>query len=225
MSFNNPFFLGCETALLGTIILSGMDRLNLLKQNPDFTIEMPMNTMMYLIESSTNEEELERLYGLPLPKFGQTLENRMPNLKFNLRSVRLVLVKNDSGIKNIQVLESENPPFLICEDTSYINDLIKYAKKHNIYINEKEFREGNGVIILHENSFAAAKADDLYQKDKESHSMQISSIVPVGTDMENIPTYTLNNCGFMDITAPGFPQLHAPWKGKKYLLTGKKRTF
>ena len=217
-------FLGCEISLLGTIILSGMDQLKSLKQNPDFTIEMPMNTMMYLLESSTNENELERLDGLSLLEFGQTLEDNVENLKFNLKPVRCVLVKNDNGIKNIQVLESENPPFFIYEDTSYISALIEYAKKHHISINEKEFMKGKGVFILHANSFATAKADEMYRQNKEESSMQVSSIVPVGTDMTHIPSYTLDNCGFMDITAPGFPQLHTPWKSEKniYLLARKE---
>lgn len=215
-------FLGCEISLIGTIVISGMDPTKSLMQNPDFTVEIPMNTVKYLSESATDNDELAQISGDPLLELKQLTSEMTTD--FRLTQVYLVIPHNDNGVSNFQVLEAENLPILLYEDTAYIDRLLEYAERNSLPINEEIFRQENGVIILHENSFAAGEAERLYRYETENRPIHISSIVPVGTDMESIPVYPLYNCGFLDITATGFPQLNVPWKGQNniYLLARKE---
>ena len=41
---------GCEIGLLGIVVTKGTNQMNRLRKNPDFTIEVPMDTVTYLVE-------------------------------------------------------------------------------------------------------------------------------------------------------------------------------
>ena len=49
---------GCEIGLLGIVVTKGTNQMNRLRKNPDFTIEVPMDTVTYLVENGKNEMEL-----------------------------------------------------------------------------------------------------------------------------------------------------------------------
>ena len=49
---------GCEIGLLGIVVTKGTNQMNRLQKNPDFTIEVPMDTVTYLVENGKDEVEL-----------------------------------------------------------------------------------------------------------------------------------------------------------------------
>lgn len=215
-------FLGCEVALIGTIIISGMDQTKILRKNPDFTVEIPMNTINYLVEYSTDNEKLARVSNNSLLELKHLTEKMAT--KFKITQICLVVPDNDKTSLNFQILGADNLPILLYDDGSYFERIIDYARKNNISIDEKKFKDENGIIILHENSSATEDLNQVYQNDTNARTIHISSIMPIGTDMETVPVYSLYNCGFFDMNMGGFPRINVPWKGQNniYLLARKE---
>ena len=44
--------------------------------------------------------------------------------------------------------------------------------------------------------------------------IEVYDLVPVGTDMSDLLPETLVNCGYLDITKEGFPELELCWDGR-----------
>ena len=56
--------------------------------------------------------------------------------------------------------------------------------------------------------------------------IEVYDLVPVGTDMSDLLPETLVNCGYLDITKEGFPELELCWDGRNTnLLLVTEETF
>lgn len=214
-------FLGCELALLGTVVISGMDKMKKLRENPDFRVEVPWNTILYQMEHAVEEEDVERMRANSLGSLKDTLRNLATDIK--AEKVAWVLEASDAGMKNLQILEGKMPPILLTVDDDYRQAFLKYAEKNLLPIDEEAFRQGKGVLILHENSSAAKRADELYRSG-ESPFLSLASIPALGTAVETLPSYQVHILGFADMNAEDFPFLPLPWqrKGNIYLLVGEE---
>ena len=58
------------------------------------------------------------------------------------------------------------------------------------------------------------------------NTIEVYDLVPVGTDMSDLLPETLVNCGYLDITKEGFPELELCWDGRNTnLLLVTEETF
>ena len=58
------------------------------------------------------------------------------------------------------------------------------------------------------------------------NTIEVYDLVPVGTDMSDRLSETLINCGYLDITKEGFPELELCWDGRNTnLLLVTEETF
>lgn len=209
---------GCEIGLLGIVVTSGTNQMNRLQKNPDFTIEVPVDTTTYLIENGKNEVELITDNNVV------DIENMLASYIDNLKIVQgfLTIIKDAAETDSLKIVEHDSLPVMQTLDDKSLKKLMKYVEKNNITIDQKTFNEKNGVLILHENLISQTY-EELETK-YIGKIIELYDLVPVGTEMQEMPIVKLRNCGYIDISQSDCPTLDLSWKGndKVYLIVSDK---
>lgn len=210
--------LGCEIGLLGIVITTGANQMNKLQKNPDFTIDMPIDTVTYLIENEKDVVTLIADHNVSDIKklLGSYVED------INIVQGFLPIIKNVAETDSLKIVEHDSLPVIQMLDDKNLNNLQKFTDKYNIAIDWETFNEKNGVLILHENLIPQT-----YQKIESQYigeKIELYDLVPVGTEMQNMPIETLTNCGYINILHSDCPALSLPWQGnhKAYLIVSEK---
>lgn len=210
--------LGCEVGLLGIVITTGTNQMNKLQKNPDFTIEMPIDTVTYLIENEKDVVALitdDNVAGIK-KLLGSYVED------INIVQGFLPIINNTAETDSLKIVEHDSLPVIQMLDDKSLNNLEKFIDKYNIAIDWETFNKKNGVLILHENLIPQT-----YQKIALQYigeKIELYDLVPVGTEMQDMPIETLTNCGYINILQSDCPVLNLPWQGnhKAYLIVSKK---
>lgn len=209
---------GCEIGLLGIVVTKGTNQMNRLQKNPDFTIEVPMDAVTYLIENGKNEVELitdDKVVDL---------ENMLASYAENLKIVQgfLPIIKNAAETDSLRIVEHDSLPIMQILDDKSLKKLMKYVEENNIIVDQKTFNEKNGALILHENLIPQTY-EELEMK-YIGKIIELYDLVPVGTEMREMPTVRVRNCGYINISQSNCPTLDLSWKGsdKVYLIISDK---
>ncbi len=193
--------LGCEAALVSVMIGKGADIMSDLQQNPDFKICMTYEFCTALIESSQEKEGiLEEPGDFHVEDFTKT-EGFLPIL-------------DKEGRESFQILNMQEDPVIIIQKTGVCEteELKQYIKDQSS-IDLDTFLNQNGVLILHRHLLSEAAKENTEKY--IGTSIGIYDLVPVGTDMSGYRPVPLVNCGYLDLTDHGFPELDVMWNGEK----------
>lgn len=205
---------GCEIGLLGIVVTKGTNQMNRLRKNPDFTIEVPVDTVTYLVENGKNEMELITDDNVV------DIENILASYDENLKIVQgfLPIIKNATETDSLKIIEHDSLPVMQTLDDKSLKKLMKYVEEKNIIVDQKAFNEKNGALILHENLIPQTY-EELETK-YIGKTIELYDLVPVGTNMQEMPTVSLRNCGYINISQTDCPTLDLSWKGnnKVYLI-------
>lgn len=209
---------GCEIGLLGIVVTKGTNQMNRLQKNPDFTIEVPMDAVTYLVENGKNEVELITDDNI------MDIENMLASYAENLKIVQgfLPIIKNAAETDSLKIVEHDSLPVMQTLDDKSMKKLMKYVEENNIIVDQKTFNEKDGVLILHENLIPQTY-EDLETK-YIGKIIELYDLVPVGTAMQEMPTVKLRNCGYINISQSDSPTLDLSWRGndKVYLIVSDK---
>lgn len=196
--------IGCEIALGSCVLALGTDSINRLSQNPDFQIGITQNAINNLLENSDSLSEKQLITESMILK---TLQ------KFGLNNDNLIKIYGyipiyDESMQNVlSVLnEYKNHTIVVQKiDSQEWESLLKYISKNKLIIDTKKFTEGNGTIILH-NHFSS-RENEQEQEELIGESVSLYDIVPQGTKITELSSIQLQNCGYLDISNAGFPDL------------------
>lgn len=177
--------LGCEAALVSVMIGKGADIMSDLQQNPDFKICMTYEFCTALIESSQEKEGILEEPGDFHVEDFTKTEGFLPIL-------------DKEGRESFQILNMQEDPVIIIQKTG---------------VCETEKLNQNGVLILHRHLLSEAAKENTEKY--IGTSIGIYDLVPVGTDMSGYRPVPLVNCGYLDLTDHGFPELDVMWNGEK----------
>ena len=193
--------LGCEAALVSVMIGKGADIMSDLQQNPDFKICMTYEFCTALIESSQEKEGiLEEPGDFHVEDFTKT-EGFLPIL-------------DKEGRERFQILNMQEDPVIIIQKTGVCEtEKLKQYIKDQSSIDLDTFLNQNGVLILHRHLLSEAAKENTEKY--IGTSIGIYDLVPVGTDMSGYRPVPLVNCGYLDLTDHGFPELDVMWNGEK----------
>ena len=193
--------LGCEAALVSVMIGKGADIMSDLQQNPDFKICMTYEFCTALIESSQEKEGiLEEPGDFHVEDFTKT-EGFLPIL-------------DKEGRESFQILNMQEDPVIIIQKTGVCEtEKLKQYIKDQSSIDLDTFLNQNGVLILHRHLLSEAAKENTEKY--IGTSIGIYDLVPVGTDMSGYRPVPLVNCGYLDLTDHGFPELDVMWNGEK----------
>lgn len=193
--------LGCEAALVSVMIGKGADIMSDLQQNPDFKICMTYEFCTALIESSQEKEGiLEEPRDFHVEDFTKT-EGFLPIL-------------DKEGRESFQILNMQEDPVIIIQKTGVCEtEKLKQYIKDQSSIDLDTFLNQNGVLILHRHLLSEAAKENTEKY--IGTSIGIYDLVPVGTDMSGYRPVPLVNCGYLDLTDHGFPELDVMWNGEK----------
>ena len=193
--------LGCEAALVSVMIGKGADIMSDLQQNPDFKICMTYEFCTALIESSQEKEGiLEEPGDFHVEDFTKT-EGFLPIL-------------DKEGRESFQILNMQEDPVIIIQKTGVCEtEKLKQYIKDQSSIDLDTFLNQNGVLILHRHLLSEAAKENTEKY--IGTSIGIYDLVPVGTDMSGYRPVPFVNCGYLDLTDHGFPELDVMWNGEK----------
>lgn len=209
---------GCEMGLLGIVVTKGTNQMNNLQKNPDFTIEVPMDSVTYLVENGKNEVELITNDDVV------DIENMLASDAEKLKIVQgfLPIIKNAAETDSLEIVEHDSLPVIQILDYKSLKKLMKYVEENNIIVDQKTFNEKNGVLILHENLIPQTYEE--LETQYIGKIIELYDLVPVGTEMQDMPTVRLKNCGYINISQSDCPTLDLSWKGndKVHLIVSDK---
>ena len=97
-------------------------------------------------------------------------------------------------------------------------------KEQEITAEWETFAHKNGTILLHDHRVSEYAEEQALEQ--LGNTIEVYDLVPVGTDMSDRLPETLVNCGYLDITKEGFPELELCWDGRNTnLLLVTEETF
>lgn len=97
-------------------------------------------------------------------------------------------------------------------------------KEQEITAEWETFAHENGTILLHDHRVSEYAEEQVLEQ--LGTPIEVYDLVPVGTDMSDLLPETLVNCGYLDITKEGFPELELCWDGRNTnLLLVTEETF
>ena len=209
---------GCEIGLLGIVVTKGTNQMNRLQKNPDFTIEVPMDTVTYLVENGKDEVELITDDNIV------DIKNTLTSYTENLKIVQgfLPIIKNAAETDSLKIVEHDSLPVMQTLDDKSMKKLVKYVEENNIPVDQKTFNEKGGVLILHENLIPQTYED--IETECIGKIIELYDLVPVGTAMQEMSAVKLRNCGYINISQSDCPTLDLSWRGndKVYLIVSDK---
>ena len=212
-------FVGCETAFFSFALTEGMNQMNRLKQCPDFTITIPEQVLEYLVGNTPEGEEFRFISQDSVCEIEKLLNPYLEDV--SVWDGIFPIIKNVKKNSSINFLEDDSLPVIQKLSPTDLEKLSEYVKKENINVNLQTFKDKNGVLILHNNLIPQA-----YQEEKIENigkTIEFYDLVPVGTSMENLPTQSLKNCGYIDISEKNCPSFPLPWKdsSKMYMIVSE----
>ena len=200
--------------------LSGRQVENRLKNdiNLNDTIEVPMDTVTYLVENGKDEVELITDDNIV------DIKNTLTSYTENLKIVQgfLPIIKNAAETDSLKIVEHDSLPVMQTLDDKSMKKLVKYVEENNIPVDQKTFNEKGGVLILHENLIPQTYED--IETECIGKIIELYDLVPVGTAMQEMSTVKLRNCGYINISQSDCPTLDLSWRGndKVYLIVSDK---
>ena len=197
--------IGCVIALGSCVLAVGTDSINKLSKSPDFEIGFTQEAINNLLENSDDLSEKRLL-----------TEELISDLilECNLNQENLIKVYGylpiyDGSAQNILGLLNEyrNHTIVIQKiDNPEWKNLMKYIMDKKLLIDTKRFDEGKGTIILH--NHLSSKGNEKTQEGLIGKSILLYDIAPQGTKVSEISSIQLQNCGYLDISNTGFPDLN-----------------
>ena len=102
--------------------------------------------------------------------------------------------------------------------------LQEFLKEQERTADWETFAHENGTILLHDHRVSEYAEEQALEQ--LGNTIEVYDLVPVGTDMSGLLPETLVNCGYLDITKEGFPELELCWDGRNTnLLLVTEETF
>ncbi len=197
--------IGCVIALGSCVLAVGTDSINKLSKSPDFEIGFTQEAIYNLLENNDDLSEKQLL-----------TEELISDLilKCNLNQENLIKVYGylpiyDGSAQNILGLLNEyrNHTIVVQKiDSPEWKNLMKYVLDNKLLIDTKRFDEGEGTIILH--NHLSSKGNEKTQEGLIGKSILLYDIAPQGTKVSEISSIQLQNCGYLDISNNGFPDLN-----------------
>lgn len=121
---------------VGIVVTKGTNQMNRLQKNPDFTIEVPMDTVTYLVENGKDEVELITDDNIV------DIKNTLTSYTENLKIVQgfLPIIKNAAETDSLKIVEHDSLPVMQTLDDKSMKKLVKYVEENtNIIIRQREF--------------------------------------------------------------------------------------
>lgn len=200
--------LGCEIALCSFMVVKGVDMENLLSENPDFRIGLTQKACTAMMEYSPDTAKLE-FFPQETIKEIQGIADNGKETEYLVRGFIPIIKKNTS----IDLVNEEDSFTVIqCIEKKEQKILDKYIQDHKKNVDLENFYKGQGVIILHNNQLSEAGGE--YAAKQIGHKIEAYDLVPVGTDMNGLPTCSVINCGYLNIAEDSFPLRNVCWNGE-----------
>ena len=206
-------FLGCEMGLCALALTDGTDLIHKLEQNPDFNlritdgyVEAPMWESMGIAESQLIPEKAktELLQIAGETERVQTVRGAFPifsNLNEVIYQVLNASVREDTVV--VQAVEEAR-----------VNELCAYIEENGLEIDLETWKNGAGYLVGHRH---LARNDDPYtrkQIGKKTEGFWTASQGSMADEEEKIE---LENCGYLDLTEKGVPDLGAVWEEEEII--------
>ena len=215
--------IGCGLALGSSVIVKGVDLQNQFIKEPNFQIRITQEACRTLMETSPDTENMVFFPKEFLENIKQTAGNSLQD-ETKIQGFYPIIGKQ--GRDSIKLLnDGETVPTVIQKISSSEKEkLQEFLKEQEITTDWKTFAHENGTILLHDHRVSEYSEERALEQ--LGNTIEVYDLVPVGTDMSDRLSETLINCGYLDITKEGFPELELCWDGRNTnLLLVTEETF
>lgn len=215
--------IGCGLALGSSVIVKGVDLQNQFIKEPDFQIRITQEACRTLMETSPDTENMVFFPKEFLENIKQTAGNSLQD-ETKIQGFYPIIGKQ--GRDSIKLLnDGETVPTVIQKISSSEKEkLQEFLKEQEITAEWETFAHENGTILLHDHRVSEYAEERALEQ--LGNTIEVYDLVPVGTDMSDRLSETLVNCGHLDITKEGFPELELCWDGRNTnLLLVTEETF
>ena len=205
------------------MIVKGVDLQNQFMKEPDFQIHITQEACSTLMETSPNTENMVFFPKEFLENIKQTAGNSLQD-ETKIQGFYPIIGKQ--GRDSIKLLnDGETVPTVIQKISSSEKEkLQEFLKEQEITAEWETFAHENGTILLHDHRVSEYAEEQVLEQ--LGTPIEVYDLVPVGTDMSDLLPETLVNCGYLDITKEGFPELELCWDGRNTnLLLVTEETF
>ncbi len=205
--------LGWEIVLCASVISDGIDKMNELEANPDFTIGITQSaavrvlTMPWGMEGSglfPDEDAKGRVFFSD-----RDVEELLARVKVTGEVEKIkgyIPVLNEEGLTNMEVLNGYKDAWIIIQvfDEENMGQLLEYAEKGDL---KEVIQTGNGTFILHKNLLNGMEAE---AEKKIGTEIDVSDLI-VGVQVDPAEKATLVNCGYLNVEDEAFPHVGLAW--------------
>ena len=214
---------------LGVVILLVKQKIKVLSpqnqfiKEPDFQIRIKQEACRTLMETSPDTENMVFFPKEFLENIKQTAGNSLQD-ETKIQGFYPIIGKQ--GRDSIKLLnDGETVPTVIQKISSSEKEkLQEFLKEQEITAEWETFAHENGTILLHDHRVSEYAEEQVLEQ--LGTPIEVYDLVPVGTDMSDLLPETLVNCGYLDITKEGFPELELCWDGRNTnLLLVTEETF
>ena len=215
--------IGCGLALGSSVIIKGVDLQNQFMKEPDFQIRITQEACSTLMETSPDTENMVFFPKEFLENIKQTAGNSLQD-ETQIQGFYPIVGKH--GRDSIKLLnDGETVPTVIQKISSSEKEkLQEFLKEQEMTTDWETFAHGNGTFLLHDHRVSEYAEERALEQ--LGTPIEVYNLVPVGTDMSALLPETLVNCGYLDITKEGFPELKLCWDGRNTnLLLVTEETF
>lgn len=215
--------IGCGLALGSSVIVKGVDLQNQFMKEPDFQIRITQEACSTLMETSPDTENMVFFPNEFLENIKQTVGN---SLRDETQIQGFYPIVGENGRDSIKLLnDGETVPTVIQKISSYEKEkLQEFLREQEMTADWETFAHGNGTFLLHDHRVSEYAEEQALEQ--LGNTIEVYDLVPVGTDMSGLVPETLVNCGYLDITKEGFPELELCWDGRNTnLLLVTEETF
>ena len=192
-------------------------------KEPDFQIRITQEACSTLMETSQNTENMVFFPNEFLENIKQTAGNSLQD-ETQIQGFYPIVGKH--GRDSIKLLnDGETVPTVIQKISSSEKEkLQEFLKEQEITTDWETFAHENGTFLLHDHRVSEYAEEQALEQ--LGNTIEVYDLVPVGTDMSDLLPETLVNCGYLDITKEGFPELELCWDGRNTnLLLVTEETF
>jgi ABC-type antimicrobial peptide transport system permease subunit len=209
--------LGWEIVLCANVISGGIDKMNELKANPDFTIGITQGATIRVITMpwGMGGSGIFSDQGAEGRKFfsDRDVEDLLlrVNVAGEVEKIRGVIpVLDDEGLANLEVLNGYKDAWITIQmfDEEDMGRLLEYAEKSMGKEDLQEvMRTGSGAFILHKNML---NGEEEKAGQKIGTEFYVSELI-VGAQTDPEERSTLVNCGYLNVEDEAFPHLGLAW--------------
>lgn len=218
-------FIGIEVFLLAVVISNGLDQTHKICRKPDFEIGVTKEAVEYYLRLNEGNS-LENLKGHHL--VSENLMTEIMNVAgINSDSIKKCIGSFGTFSHNSEAMQpriaswkqdSEIITGLTLQVVSdeWIDALESYVNKKNYPTDIETLRDGKGFLLLHHHELSIHQS----KAAEAAIGQKVSGIL----FEEQSNPFELINCGYLDCSDNGFPQLNMPWEGQNlnYMIISEK---